>query len=256
MDVFPVNDNLFSLMFMIQADLTEPQRERLTSHMSLRGVTLQQYNFEGVREAMIELLCAPRSSIENPTYRVSGQGRTFLVQDYGDCEGDKGYWVECEETGENGFLPEFEDVFWTFDEQSCFWQSRPFKGRSLKKGKGKGKGKGKKGKGKSFRPLARAKEKQKPTGAKKKDKKKEPTKVNIRTAKEKARKAKKVRSNQCSQRSQSQAAQRQRTLRRDKIKTKNKNGTIRTQNGGHQTHGKMHGQQSRGKQQAGTGLPL
>ena len=35
---FPINDNLFALMFTVQADLSEQQRERLTSHMTLRGI--------------------------------------------------------------------------------------------------------------------------------------------------------------------------------------------------------------------------
>ena len=66
---FPINDNLFALMFTVQADLSEQQRERLTSHMTLRNITVQQYTFDGVREAFIELFCAPKSSIENPKYK-------------------------------------------------------------------------------------------------------------------------------------------------------------------------------------------
>ena len=56
---FPISDNLFALMFTVQADLNEHQRERLTSHMTIRGVNVQQYTFEGLREAFIELFCAP-----------------------------------------------------------------------------------------------------------------------------------------------------------------------------------------------------
>ena len=71
-------------MFTVQADLSEQQRERLTSHMTHRGVDIQQYTFDMVREAFVELFCAPRSSIENPNFRVSGQGRNFCVLDYGE----------------------------------------------------------------------------------------------------------------------------------------------------------------------------
>ena len=138
---FPINENLFALMFTVQADLNEYQRERLTSHMTIRGVLVQNYTFEGLREAFIELFCAPKSGIDNPNYRTTGQGRSFCVYDYGECDGQYGYWVQDEETEEEGFVPEFYDVFWTFDDQSEAWISHRFKQRKLRKGKGKGKGK-------------------------------------------------------------------------------------------------------------------
>ena len=156
---FPISDNLFALMFTVQADLNEYQRERLTSHMTIRGILVQNYTFGGLREAFIELFCAPKSGLDNPNYRTSGQGRSFCVYDYGECDGQYGYWVQDEETEEEGFVPEFDDVFWTFDDQNDAWISHRFKQRRLRKGKGKGKGKpkgkGKGSKGRSwFKPFA------------------------------------------------------------------------------------------------------
>ena len=84
---FPISDNLFALMFTVQADLNESQRERLTSHMTIRGTHVQNYTFEGLREAFIELFCAPKSGLDNPSYRTTGQGRSFCVFDYGECDG-------------------------------------------------------------------------------------------------------------------------------------------------------------------------
>ncbi len=134
------------------SDLTEVQRERLQSTLSLRGLSVQDYMFEIARAAFLVLFCALRSSIENPSLRVSGQGRTFYIVDYGDMDQSAGYWVVDEETNEEGFLPEFEDVFWVFDDEVSAWVSRPFSGRNLRKGYGKGKTFGK-GKGKfRFRP--------------------------------------------------------------------------------------------------------
>ena len=46
-------------------------------------------------------------------------------------------------TGEEGFLPEFEDCFWTYDEEGCDWSNRPTPFRKLHK---KEEAKGKKGK--------------------------------------------------------------------------------------------------------------
>ena len=60
----PINDNLFALMSTVQADLNEHQRERLTSHMTMRGIQVQNYTFEGLREAFIELFCAPKSGLD------------------------------------------------------------------------------------------------------------------------------------------------------------------------------------------------
>ena len=93
---FPINDNLFA---------------RLSAHMTMRGVRLQDYNFDQIRECMVELFCVPRSALENPSYRVNSQGRSFAVLDYGELEGTTGYWAECEETGEEGFLADYDDCF-------------------------------------------------------------------------------------------------------------------------------------------------
>ena len=39
-DNFPLSDHLFALMTIVQADLIEQQRERLTSHLAIRGIPL------------------------------------------------------------------------------------------------------------------------------------------------------------------------------------------------------------------------
>ena len=44
-DQFPLSDHLFTLMTLVQADLTEQQRERLTSHLAIRGIPLRNYTF-------------------------------------------------------------------------------------------------------------------------------------------------------------------------------------------------------------------
>ena len=102
---------------------------------------MQGYTFDQIRECMIELFCVPRSTLENPSYRVNNQGRSFTVLDYGELDGTTGYWAECEETGEEGFLAEFDDSFWIYDEEGCYWNNHPTPNRKLTKGRGKGKGK-------------------------------------------------------------------------------------------------------------------
>jgi len=111
-DRFPLSDHLVSLMTIVQSDLTEQQRERLTSHLAIKGLPLRNYTFDLTRSAFLELFCAPRSSLDNPSFRPSSQQRTFFVHDYGELEGATGYWAIEEETGHEGFAQEFEDIFW------------------------------------------------------------------------------------------------------------------------------------------------
>ena len=146
-DRFPISDNLFALITTCLADLNEQQRERMSSTLALRGFNIQGYTYQMVRDVFMELFCAPKSSLDNPNLRSSPMSRSFCVMDEGDMDGTAGYWVEDDETGEVGFLPEFDDIFWVFDDTTYAWHSHHFKGRRLRRGppRGKGKGKGKGG---------------------------------------------------------------------------------------------------------------
>ena len=80
--------------------------------------------------------------MENRSLRVSGHvssmNRTFIVEDY--AEDEFGQWAKDEVTGEQGYVDDERSCFWTWDDTECAWQSRPFKGRQVKRRKGKGKG--------------------------------------------------------------------------------------------------------------------
>ena len=101
--------------------------------------------FETVTTVFVELFCTPKSSMENPSLRVSGHfhsmNRTFIVEDY--AEDEFGQWAKDEVTGEQGYVDDERSCFWTWDDTECAWQSRPFKDRQVKRRKGKGQGKGK-----------------------------------------------------------------------------------------------------------------
>ncbi len=97
----------------MQADLKENQREIVMQALYQRNITLPELTMENLRELLINLLCAPRSSLGNPTYSSSGGQHTFLVLDQGDLEGWPGFWAQEEETGEEAFLQDDEDCFWT-----------------------------------------------------------------------------------------------------------------------------------------------
>ena len=103
-ELFPLNDHLFTLMTIVQAGLTEQQRERLTSHLAIRGIPMQNYTFDILRTAVVEIFCAPRSPLDNPSFRPSNQQRTFLVRDYGELEGSTGYWAAADKNGQAGLV--------------------------------------------------------------------------------------------------------------------------------------------------------
>ena len=44
-------------------------------------------------------------------------------------------------TGEQGYVDDERSCVWTWDDNECAWQSRPFKGRQVNRRRGKGKGK-------------------------------------------------------------------------------------------------------------------
>ena len=77
--------------------------------------------------------------------------RTFIVEDY--AEDEFGHWAKDEVTGEQGCIDDERSCFWTREDTDCAWQSRPFKGRQVKRRKGKGKRKDRalsKGTGRAF----------------------------------------------------------------------------------------------------------
>ena len=159
---FPLGENLIALLMLSLADLSQDQRNTLTSLMTHRGRVLQQYTTAELRTVFIEMLCTTKTSVDNPLMQPTGAGgrRSFLVLEEGELDGTYGYWAEDEEDGTEGFLDALDDVFWVYDEQNFSWFQRRFQGRRARKGKGKGRRKGK-GKGRSgrrfFRPRGKGK---------------------------------------------------------------------------------------------------
>ena len=131
----PFSDNLTTLMFTVASDLSEAQRERLTSSLSPQGVNVTAYTLEAVRIVFVELFCTPQSSMENPSLRANGHGgstnRTFIVDNF--CEDEFGQWTTDEVIGEQGYVDDEGSCSWTWDNHEYAWQSRPCRSRKLKK---------------------------------------------------------------------------------------------------------------------------
>ena len=166
-DLFPLSPNLIALIFLIfisTADLSQDQRQSLTSIMTHRNRTMDQYRVGDLRETFIEMFCTVNTAVDNPMMNPLGSGgrRAFLVREEGDLDGSFGYWAQDEEDGAEGFLDALEDVFWIWDDNDYPWFQRRFQGRRPRKGKGKGR-KGKGGR-RFFRPRNKGKGKGKRKG--------------------------------------------------------------------------------------------
>ena len=168
-DLFPLSPNLIALIFISTADLFQDQRQSLTSIITHRNRTMDQYRVGELRETFIEMFCTVKTAVDNPMMNPSGSGgrRAFLVLEEGDLDGSFGYWAEDEEDGAEGFLDALEDVFWIWDDNDYSWFQRRFQGRRTRKGKGKGKGWKGKGKGKGGRRFFRPRNKGKGKGKRK-----------------------------------------------------------------------------------------
>ena len=112
-----------------------------------KGVDLTAITVDQLREFLITLFHAPKSSLENPSWaRMSGP-RSLIAIAQGELNEYEGHWAQDENASEVGFLDGHEDILWLCDEAQ-YWIRQPFQGRFLKKGggnSGKSKGKGKKG---------------------------------------------------------------------------------------------------------------
>ena len=62
--LFPLSDNLSALIFVSLADLTQDQRNTLTSIMTHRGRTLAQYNVQELRDLFLEMFCTTRTAVD------------------------------------------------------------------------------------------------------------------------------------------------------------------------------------------------
>ena len=119
--------NLVALIFVSLSNLTQDQRQVLTSLMAHRIRVLADYRLNELREVYLEIFCTTKTSVDNPLLAPSDGGRKkFLVIDEGYLDSHEGYWVEDEEDGTEGFLEADEDTFWVYDDENYTWFQRRF----------------------------------------------------------------------------------------------------------------------------------
>ena len=138
---FLLSDNLMSLIFLVQSDLNEQQRERFVASMALRQINVNNYTYSGVKGLFLDLFCGTATGIADPSIRRQRRS-TFLVLDEGDLKEESGYWVMDQEAGDKVFVSLFsESEFWVFAAKGGHTRIR-INGRRFRKPFKDGKGKG------------------------------------------------------------------------------------------------------------------
>ena len=113
--------------FIVQSELSDQQRERLTSALSLRNISRENYSYEMLKTHYHELFITTRTSIQDPSIRPQGGNRsnTFFIIEQGEYDGEEGFWVEDEE-GLEGFMSNNdEETFWVLEENDAIQQTAP-----------------------------------------------------------------------------------------------------------------------------------
>ena len=105
-------------MLTAASDLGEARRERLTSSLALQGMNVTVSTYKAVKTVFVELFCTSKSSMENPSLRVSGHrnstNRTFIVEDF--AEDEFGQWAMNEVPDEQGNIDDEGSCFWAWDD--------------------------------------------------------------------------------------------------------------------------------------------
>ena len=108
---FPMGDHMLSLIFLANSDLTEQQRERLTSHLAYRNILMRSYTLDIIFGGFKTLFTLTKMGISDPLVRHGGLQRrhgrhsSFYLFEAGYWDDEEGYWaVDEENSDEEGFL--------------------------------------------------------------------------------------------------------------------------------------------------------
>ena len=64
-NAFPLSDNLMSLIFLVQSDLSEQERDFFSS-MNIRQIAMPQHTYLQVKQLFLELFCVSRPGVADP----------------------------------------------------------------------------------------------------------------------------------------------------------------------------------------------
>eukprot|EP00435_Cladocopium_sp_Y103_P056798 s1825_g19.t1 len=156
MAVFPLSDNLVSLIFLVQAGLNEQQRERFVSSMTIPPIAMPQYTYLQVKQLFLELFCVSRTGVADPNIAHRKRHTFYIIEEAETEDGEQGFWVVDEETEEEGFTGLYTEAeFWVLGAKGSY-SKRRLTGRTVKKEGPTGYGKKRKGSRPGFRPRSTA----------------------------------------------------------------------------------------------------
>ena len=92
-----------SLIFLVQSDLNEQQRERFVSSMNICQIAMPQYTYLQVKQLFLELVCVSRTGVADPNIAHRKRSTFYIIEEGETEEGEHGFWVIDEEIGEEGF---------------------------------------------------------------------------------------------------------------------------------------------------------
>jgi plasmid stabilization system protein ParE len=87
-----------TLIFLANSDLSEQQRERLTSHLALRGIMMRDHTLDLIFTSFRTLFTLTKTGIGDPSIRPgrlerSSKRRSFYLFEAGEFDGEEGYWA-------------------------------------------------------------------------------------------------------------------------------------------------------------------
>ena len=91
---FPLSDNLMSLIFLVQADLNEQQRERFVSSMNIRQIAMPQYTYLQVKQLFLELFAVSRTGVADPNITHRKRSNFYVIDEGETEEGEFGFLMK------------------------------------------------------------------------------------------------------------------------------------------------------------------
>jgi len=152
---FPLSDNLMSLIFFVQSDLNEQQRERLLSSMNMRQIAIPQYTYLQAKQLFLELFCVSRTGVADPNIAHRKRSTFYILEEGETEEGEHGSWTRDWRRRFHRSVHR-ERILGSIGAKGSY-SKRRLHGRSFKKGKSKGYGKKGKRSRPGFRPRSKGK---------------------------------------------------------------------------------------------------
>ena len=75
-----------SLIFLVQADLNEQQREHFVSSMNIRQIAMPQYIYLQVKQLFLELFAVSRTGVADPNITHRKRSNFYVFIDEGETE--------------------------------------------------------------------------------------------------------------------------------------------------------------------------